>query len=120
MASDNLLDVVERLEAAVADFRRLLYGDQATRSSGMITEFEGLRRRVEQLETRRPRAGLWVIGYLTFMAAAVCAIVGTVNAVVGTSLLDISPVLAFVLSVILAIAALVLFVTGFGWFEPKV
>ena len=55
MSDDNLFDVVEQLRVLVADFKRALYGDQATRSPGLLSQLEGHEERQRRIEQRRER-----------------------------------------------------------------
>jgi hypothetical protein len=124
MANDNLFEVVEELRQIVADLKRTLYGDHATRSTGLITEFDGLRRDVKALEIdlanikrRRPNVGSWMAAYVLFCAALVFLVAGLINLFVEHDALGIPPAVALWLALGLAAVAAVLFVIGYNWFE---
>lgn len=122
MASDNLLDVVEELRSLVGELRRLMYGDTATRSTGLIADFERHERRITALEAdvvritnRKPVVGMWIGGFVAFTAAIVLTAVGFVNAVTPANMLDMTPLLAWSIAACLTVVSLVMFLGGFGW-----
>lgn len=126
MASDNLFDVVEELKQITADLRRTVYGDPATRSRGLMSEFDGLRQEVgridadvQKVKSRRPNLMAWTAGYTTFCIAVVFAIAALLNQLQGHHLMGIPADVAGWLAVGFAVAALVLFIAGFGWFEQR-
>jgi hypothetical protein len=124
MASDNLFDVVQELRDIVADLKRTLYGDHATRSTGLLSEFDGLRRDVESLKqdvqkvkSKKPSIPTWVAGFLVFWAGMLSAIVALINLVPGFDIFGISSTAAMWLAIVFGLSALLLFVTGFGWLD---
>jgi hypothetical protein len=124
MASDNLFEVVEQLREIVADLKRTLYGDHATRSTGLLTEFDSLRRDVESLKgdvqrirSKRPNVGSWVTAYVLFCAAVIFLAAGMVNLFVGHNALGVEPALAFWLAAGLVVIAGVLFAVGYSWLD---
>ena len=125
MADDNLFDVVEDLRSIVADFKRALYGDTATRSPGLLSQLEGHEQRLQSMEQRvqrmeeRRRANpiAWTAGYISFCVAVVFSIAALLNQLQGHHLLGIPPEVAVWLAVLFAASALILFIVGFGWFE---
>lgn len=126
MASDNLFDVVEELKQITADLRRTVYGDPATRSSGLMSEFDGLRMDVKALEadlkmvkSKRPNVLAWTSGYLMFCVAVVFAIAALLNQLQGHHLMGLPAEWAAWLAMGFALAALLLFVAGFGWFDQR-
>jgi hypothetical protein len=124
MASDNLFDVVQELRDIVADLKRTLYGDHATRSTGLLTEFDGLRRDVESLKqdvqkvkNKKPSIPTWTAGFLVFWAGELAAIVALINLVPGFYLFGVSSTAAMWLAIVFGASALVLFIAGFGWLD---
>lgn len=122
-SSDNLFDVVEELKQITADLRRTVYGDPATRSRGLMSEFDGLRMKVtaldddmERVKKRvRPNPLSWTAGYVAFCGAVVMAISALLDQMIGRQLFGLPAAVATGLAVALAGLALVLFVIGFGW-----
>lgn len=125
MADDNLFDVVEELRTIVADFKRALYGDTATRSPGLLSQLEGHEQRLQSMEQkldrieqrRRANPVAWTAGYVSFCVAVVFSIAALLNQLQGHHLLGIPPEVATWLAVLFATSALILFIVGFGWFE---
>lgn len=124
MASDNILDAVDRIEQAIAKFERILYGDTQARQNGLLIEFEGLRNDVQELredvhmmKTRRPNIVMWVTGYVLFLVSGALAIISFINQVANAQVLDLSPAIALGLAVLFSAIALFFFVGGFGWFD---
>lgn len=125
MADDNLFDVVEDLRTIVADFKRALYGDTATRAPGLLSQLESHEGRLRQLEQRMDRLEekrkanpvAWTAGYVSFCVAVVLSIASLLNQLEGHHLLGIAPEVAAWMAVLFAVSALILFVVGFGWFE---
>lgn len=124
MATDNLIDVVDQLREIVQDLKRTLYGDHATRSTGLLVEFDSLRNDVKRLESdlskvknRRPNITAWATGYVAFCTAVVFAIISVMNQIDNHNILGLAPVVAMWLALLFGGAALVLFLVGFGWFE---
>lgn len=121
-SSDNLFDVVEELKQITADLRRTVYGDPATRSRGLMSEFDGLRMEVkaldadmERVKKRRPNPLSWTAGYVAFCGAVLLAIAALLDQLIGRQLFGLPAAVATGLAVALAGLALVLFVIGFGW-----
>ena len=125
MTDDNLFDVVEELRTIVADFKRALYGDPATRSQGLLSQLDSHAERLQRIElklsqmerSRRANPVAWTVGYVSFCVAVVFAIAALLNQLQGHRLLGIPSDVATWLSVLFAGSALVLFIVGFGWFE---
>lgn len=126
MASDNLLDVVDELRQLVGELRRLMYGDTATRSSGLIADFERHERRITALEAevvrlknRKPIVGMWIGGFVAFVTAIILTAIGFINAVTPANMLDMSPLLSLSLAGCLTVVSLVMFLGGFGWLTSR-
>lgn len=126
MATENVLDSVDRIEAAVSKFERILYGDPPARPNGLLVEFEGLRRDVQglrddvhRLQNKRPNVLLWLAGYLLFLSSGAFAIIGFVNQVAHSRLWELPPAIAFVLAIVLAIFAAFLLAGGYGWLSGQ-
>jgi len=126
MASDNLFDVVEELKQITADLRRTVYGDPATRSRGLMSEFDAMRQEVgridaelQKVKSRRPNPWSWTVGYMAFLASGAFAIVAFYSFPGVQAALDLPGPVAMGLALLFAAAALVLFIAGFGWFERQ-
>lgn len=125
MADDNLFDVVEELRTIVADFKRALYGDPATRSAGLLSQLDSHAERLQRIEQkieriegrRRANPVAWTAGYISFCVAVVFAIAALLNQLQGHHLLGIPAEVATWLAVLFSASALILFIVGFGWFE---
>ena len=109
-SSDNLFDVVEELKQITADLRRTVYGDPATRSRGLMSEFDGLRMEVkaldadmERVKKRRPNPMAWTVGYIVFCAAGFCAMVALLDELQGHVLFGAPPAVATGLAVALEV-----------------
>ena len=124
MAGDNLLDVVEELRTLVSEFRRLLYGDQASRFPGLVADLDTLKSRLDRVETdvhglksKRPVIGMWVGGFIAFVMAIGFAGVAMQNANTTANIFDMPVPLAVILGVCLLLLSLLMFLGGFGWLE---
>lgn len=124
MASDNVLDVVEELRQIVGEFKRILYGDQAARTNGLVVEFGDLRREVasikedlHRLKSRRPVVWLWIGGYVAFVAAVAFGVVAGLNMIGEPDLWGLPVSVSVFLALFCATVALFLFLGGFGWFD---
>lgn len=125
-SSDNILDVVEELRQIVADLKRTLYGDQATHSAGILTEFDSLRKDVltlqqdvQALKTRRPNVGAWVLGYFSFCAGVALGVIAFLNSVDSHNVFGMPAGIALWLAALFAVGALFMFMWGFGWFDGR-
>lgn len=123
MASDNVLDVLEELREIVGEFKRILYGDTAARTNGLVVEFGDLRRDVQalrddvhRLKNRKPNVWLWVMGYLSFAASVTFGVIGILN-LAGHAVFGLPAAVALWLAAALGGMALVLFLGGFGWLD---
>jgi hypothetical protein len=83
---NNPYDVVQELRVIVEDLKRAVYGDPASRSPGMFQEFDSLRRDVnllrqelEQVKSRKPSAANWTIGYISFCAGGIFAVIAVLT-----------------------------------------
>lgn len=122
--ADNVLDMMEQLREIVGEFKRILYGDSAARTNGLVVEFGDLRRDVQtikddlaRLKTKRHNIWLWVAGYLAFAASVTFGVIGILNQVDGHNVWGLPAPLALWLAAVMAGAALVLFLGGFGWLD---
>lgn len=122
MATENILEAVDRVEETIARFERILYGDSRERTSGLLTEFEGLRRDVQELrqdmhrlQLQRPNFLLWVSGYVSFLLSGAFAMITFYDFPYVRDLLAIPPQVAFFMATLFVLIALVLFSAGFGW-----
>lgn len=126
MATENILQAVDRIEDAVCRFERILYGDPPARPNGLLVEFEGLRRDVQrlhedvqQLKGRRPNVLLWSVGYLSFIASGAMGTTGLMNTFGNHDLFGVPGSVALMLALIFAIIAAFLLVGGYGWFDGR-
>jgi hypothetical protein len=126
VGSDNVLDVVEELREIVGEFKRILYGDAAARTNGLVVEFGDLRREVasikedlHRMKSRRPVIGLWVGGYVAFVAAVAFGVVAGLNLVGARELWSLPAPVAVFLATFCALVALFLFMAGFGWIDGR-
>lgn len=122
--AENLIEAVERLEQVSARLERILYGDTDARRKGLLDEFEGLRGDVSSLredvgriKSRKPSVWLWILGYTAFCGSVTFGVVGLLNQIDGHNVLGLPPSLALWLAAVLAGAALLLFLNGFGWLQ---
>ncbi len=122
--AENVLDMVEQLREIVGEFKRILYGDSAARTNGLVVEFGDLRRDVQaikddiqRLKTRRHNIWLWVAGYLAFAASVTFGVIGILNQVDGHNVWGLPAAVALWLAAVMAGAALILFLGGFGWLD---
>jgi hypothetical protein len=119
---NNPYDVVQELRVIVEDLKRAVYGDPASRSPGMFQEFDSLRRDVnllrqelEQVKSRKPSAANWTIGYISFCAGGIFAVIAVLNQIPRNEILNIPGELAAIFAIVLAAIALYFFLSGFGW-----
>ena len=126
MATENVLETLERIEAGINRVERTLYGDPPARPNGLMVEFEGLRCDVQglrddvrRLQFRRPNIAMWIMGYVLFLASGWFAIDAFVNMPIDGGLWDLSPTIGLVLAALLAAVALALLLIGFGWLDGR-
>lgn len=122
MATENILEAVDRVEDTVARFERIFYGDPRERTSGLLAEFEGLRRDVQglrqdmyRLQLQRPNFLLWVSGYVAFLISGVFVMIAFYDYPHMRELLTMPPQVALFMAMLFVLIALVLFSAGFGW-----
>lgn len=127
----SIYDSLEELKQLVDELRKLIRGDQATRTGGLISEFDALRgesqaqRRelhdlrldVQRLSRRRPIIWLWLSAFICFSMAIALMIVAAVNAATLANWLDIPPGLSFGLAFFFLIVSAPMFLAGFGWLD---
>jgi hypothetical protein len=124
MATDNLLDVVDELRTLVAELRRLLYGDQASRFPGIVADLDMQKARLdrltmdmEKLKSKRPVVVMWIGGFWAFVAAIVLIGISFVNASTPANIWDMPPMLAAIFAAGLTALSLFMFIGGFGWLD---
>jgi len=124
VAGDNLLDVVDDLRILVAELRRLLYGDQASRFPGIVADLDAQKSRIDRVEadirhikSKRPVVAMWIGGFLAFVAAVLLSMVALVNASTPANLWDMPVTFAAVCAAGLTALSLIMFLGGFGWLE---
>lgn len=125
MATENILEAVDRIEAAVGKFERILYGDPPARPNGLLVEFEGLRRDVQGLREdvhrlqNRPNVLLWVAGFAAFVAAMAFGMVGFMNLTAGHEVWNLPGSVGLWLAGMFVLVSLLLFLGGFGWLDGQ-
>jgi hypothetical protein len=126
MATENILEAVDRIEIAVNRFERILYGDPPARPNGLIVEFEGLRKDVQglrddvhRLQNKRPNVLLWVAGFAAFVVSMSFGMVGFVNLAGNHEVWNLPGPVALWLAATFAVVALLLFLGGFGWLDGR-
>lgn len=99
------------------DVNRALYGDPVNRIVGLIEKVDLLLSKMDRMEHTRSRPNItnWIIGYITFCASGFFAIISVVHAISGHSLWDLPIEVSAAIAVVLAMVALLFFLTGFGW-----
>ena len=124
MATENILEAVDRIESAVCRFERILYGDPPARPNGLLVEFErlrrdvqGLREDVQRLKARRPNMVMWSVGYLSYLAAGTLGIAGLMNQFGEHDVFGLPGSVALGLAVLFAILAAFLLIGGHGWLD---
>lgn len=126
----SIYESVDQLRILVDDLRKLLHGDAATRTGGLIAEFDALRseqqsqRRelhdvrtdLQRLSHRRPIIWLWLLGFGFFSFGMALLVVAGVNAALPTvNWLDLPAGVSFGLSFLFLILSAPMFLAGFGW-----
>lgn len=126
MSSENVLDVLDRVERAISRVEQLLYGDPQTRHAGLLNEFEGLRKDlvavradVASMQRRKPNVLLWVAGYTTTLAAVIFAAVALINSIQGHELWGMPPIVAIANALGAALVSMLLLVGGHGWLRGQ-
>jgi hypothetical protein len=121
----------------IQELNRAMYGDPASRSQGLFdkvdslkTELGGkidcvqrdvnlLRQDLEQVKSKKPNPTSWTVGYVSFCASGIFAVIAIFNLIPRTTILNIAPEMAAISAVVLAAVALHFFRTGFGWTGEK-
>lgn len=124
MASDNLFEAYERLDASATRLDRIIFDDPDTHAPGLMTRIERLNSKLDTfsadlqaIKRRRPNLSLWVIGYLAFLVSGLFAMVAFYTLPEVRLALEMPGPIAVAMALLFAVAALLLFVAGFGWFE---
>jgi hypothetical protein len=120
--NDSLFDIVERFEKVLKDLELIIHGDKSSRYPGLVEEFSRSQVRLGNVETelaglkrRRHNVPLWVAGFTSFVTFIVLLGVALVNFASAANLFDIPAPLAAGLAAFFVVAALILFLGGFGW-----
>lgn len=126
MATENILEAVDRIEAAVSKFERILYGDPPARPNGLLVEFEslrrdvqGLREDVQRIKGRRPNVLMWAVGYLSFLTSMALGVVGFMNLIGAHDAWGLPGPAGLWLALTFAVIAAFLFVGGYGWLDGR-
>lgn len=124
MATDNLIESFAQMEASTARLERIVFDDPDTHVPGLLTRMERLNRQLETVSNdlqavkrRRPNMSLWVAGYLAFLVSGGFAMVAFYTLPEVRMALDLPGPIAVGLALVFAVAALLLFVAGFGWLD---
>ncbi len=122
MGEPNPFDVLDATKDVVRDLNRALYGDTQSRIPGLFDKVDALSNKLDKLsdeikciERRRPHIANWVLGYITFCLSVVCGMFAVATEAHGHQVGWLPLEVYLVLSVLLALAALLFFLTGFGW-----
>jgi hypothetical protein len=115
----NPFEIVEQLN-------RAMYGDKATRSTGLFDKIDALAEKLdrtdeklEKIESRKHDPLSWTIGYVTFLFAGIFAVIAVSSLIPRYAILNLPPELSASLAVIGALVALYFFLTGYGWIGSK-
>jgi hypothetical protein len=126
MASENILEVMDTLVQVVSDLKLIVYGDEKARINGLLVDFGELRRdvaivkeEVHKLKNRRPQVWLWILGYFSFLAGTMFGVVAILNQIDNHNVFDLPAPVAVFLASMFVVAALFLFLGGFGWFNGR-
>lgn len=118
----NPYDVLEATADVVRDLNRALYGDPQSRTPGLFDRLDTLIAKMDQFSTelerlkrRRPNITNWVLGYVTHYASIVFTIITIINSIPGVSVGNMPVEVSATLAVVLAAAALVFLLIGYGW-----
>lgn len=124
MATDNLFESFTQMEATTARLERIVFDDPDTHAPGLLTRIERLNRQLETfgsdlqaIKRRRPNLALWAAGYLAFLVSGVFAMVAFYTLPEVRAALDLPGPVAVVLALLFAVAAMLLFVAGYGWLD---
>lgn len=124
MATDNLIESFTQMEASTARLERIVFDDPDTHAPGLLTRIERLNRQLEtvsgdlqQMKSRRPNLSLWSAGYLAFLASGAFAMVAFYTLPEVRAALDLPGPVAVALALLFAVAAMLLFVAGYGWLD---
>ena len=110
MANDEtLVDIVERMERAVRRLETLVDGDPDIPVLGLKQQLQQLRVEVDELEATRPNVPLWVLGFVSFVAAVAMADEGF------RQVAELTEPVAWAIGMILMVASCFLLMAGFGW-----
>ena len=122
MGEPNPFDVLDATKDVVRDLNRALYGDTQARIPGLFDKVDALSNKLDKLsdeikciERRRPHIGNWVLGYFTFCLSVVCGMFAIATVAHGHTVGWLPLEGYLVAAVLLALLALLFFLTGFGW-----
>ena len=124
MATDNLFESFTQMEASTARLERIVFDDPDTHAPGLLTRIERLNRQLDTLSSdlqaikrRKPNLSLWAAGYIAFLASGVFAMVAFYTLPEVRASLDMPGPVAVGLALLFAVAAMLLFVAGYGWLD---
>lgn len=123
MAPENLVDAVQRLDQLVTDLRNMLFGNQETRTAGLLNEVDAIKARLDsltvdvaELKARRGSRGMWTVGYLSLGLAVMFALFG-MSGLGGHTIMDVPAPFALFLSALFVVAAVPAFWEAYGWLK---
>ena len=126
MASDNLFDAFEEQRELSAQLRRIVFGDPPAHPVGLLERMEQLDKRLEDIghklqrvEQQRPNIWLWVGGYCAFILSGWFAMAAFWSLDALRAALALPASVAVGMALLFAVAALLMFVAGFGWLDRR-
>lgn len=124
MATENLFEAFSQLEASTTRLGRIVFDDPDTHAPGLLSRIEVLNQQLtavsaelQAVKRRRPNVGLWIVGYVAFMISGLFAMAAFHGLQELRAAFDLPAPLAASLALIFSMAALGLFVGGFGWLD---
>jgi len=122
MGEQNPYDILGATADVVRDLNRALYGDPQSRTPGLFDRLDTLIAKMDQfsadlerLKRRHPNITNWLLGYTTHYASIVFTIITIINSIPGVSVGNMPVEVSATLAVVLAAAALVFLLIGYGW-----
>ena len=122
MGEQNPYDVLEASKDVVRDLNRALYGEPASHTPGLFDKVDTLSHKLDKLsadidkmQRKRPNITNWVLGFGVFCGSGFFAIITVVHLVTGQTLWNLPIEVSATTAAILALVALLFFLTGFGW-----
>lgn len=122
MGEPNPFEVLDATKDVVLQLNRALYGDTQARLPGLFEKVDALSTKLDKIsdeitciERRRPHLANWLLGYFTFCMAVLSGMFAVSAEAHGHQVGWLPLEVYVVLAVLLALLALLFFLTGFGW-----